>query len=405
MKTKQPIYLDNAATTEIDPDVIETMRRMYERQLANPSSQHASGRLARSLLEAAKDQILAFVGAPCSGMNAAQLIVTSGGTEANNLAVLGIARARAGSVIISAIEHPSVLEAAESLSNQGRQTRVLPVDERGLCNVGVLEKWLEESHSRHPQSISDPNTAVSLVSIILGNNEIGTIQDLKTICELCHRYDVPVHSDAVQAMGKIPFSMLELGLDALTITAHKLHGPVGIGALVVRNGLPVTPMFLGGGQQLGIRPGTEATVLVAGFAKALELSLASLEHGAYEATARIRDRFEEIILAQFAPATVVSAGSPRLPHISNLAFEGLDRQALLMALDLAGIQCSAGSACSSGSSRPSRILSALGIPNSVANGALRFSFSRSNSMDEVELTASRVVEIASKMQNRSSFVK
>ncbi|MEZ6148836.1 MAG: cysteine desulfurase family protein [Pirellulaceae bacterium] len=377
------IYLDNNATTAIDPAIA---RRMYDLQLqglANPASQHRPGRLAMKRLEQAKNSLLDTLGAPNSGMETAQVIFTSGGTEANNLAVRGYAALRPGLVIVAASEHSSLLDPARELGPE--RCRVLPVDTHGRCDLQQLEDWLKADATR-----------ISLVSVMLGNNETGVIQDVRQICQLCLPYSVPVHSDAVQAIGKIPVDMRELGLSALSLTAHKLHGPVGIGALILLPGEKIAPILLGGGQQLGLRPGTEPVVPAVALADAVDLSCQAISDGEYATVAELRDRLESSLLA-LGNVEVIAKQSQRLPHVSNVAFLGLDRQAVQMALDLSGIACSTGSACASGSSRPSHVLTAMGLSPTVINGSIRFSLSRNTTAEEIDSAIELIARVLKKI--------
>lgn len=377
------IYLDNNATTAIDPVIA---RRMYDLQLAglaNPASQHRPGRLALKHLEQAKNSLLDALGAPNSGMETAQVIFTSGGTEANNLAVRGYAALRPGLVIVAASEHSSLLDPALEMGPE--RCRVLPVDMHGRCDLQQLEGWLKVDSAR-----------ISLVSVMLGNNETGVIQDLQQICQLCLPYSVPVHSDAVQAIGKIPVDMHELGLSALSLTAHKLHGPVGIGALILLPGEKIAPMLLGGGQQLGLRPGTEPVVPAVALAQAVETSCQAIAGGEYARVAELRDRLEATLVA-LGNVEVIAQQTERLPHVSNVAFLGLDRQAVQMALDLSGIACSTGSACASGSSRPSHVLTAMGLSQAVIQGSIRFSLSRNTTPTEIDSAAELIARVLRKI--------
>ncbi len=375
------LYFDNNASTFIDPAVHARMLELYGLKLGNPASQHRSGRAALRFLEQAKSDLLRLLDAPADGMDTAVLVLTSGGTEANNLAILGLSALRP--TLVCAIEHASVLESASR-----RQPAVgrLPVDQAGVICLDRLEQSLRAA-------VTPP-----LVSVMLGNNETGIVQDLRLICELCHRYGAIVHSDIVQAAGKIDFSMLSSGVDAVTLTAHKIHGPVGVGALVVRPGLAIDPLLFGGGQQLEIRPGTEPVVLADAFALALQLTVQAQQSGAYSQLAELRQRFESQVLAELGDVFIVSAAGPRLPHTSQLAFLGVDRQALLIALDLAGLACSTGSACASGSGRPSHVLQAMALPDDVIRGSLRFSFSRFTTSEELDTGAELLVRTVRKLR-------
>lgn len=391
------LYFDNNSTTSIDPAVARRMQDLYSQKLANSASQHRAGRASLKVLEQAKADLLQWIDAPAEGMDTAQVILTSGGTEANNLTIAGLCRPpddnvhqpikNATNAIISGIEHPSILEAAAEWLPR---VRILAVDRCGLVRLDVLEEWLAVA-----QADGDP---VGLVSIMLGNNETGVLQDLTAICRICHRFGAIVHSDIVQAVGKIPFSMRDSCVDAVTFTAHKLHGPGGVGALVVRHGLSVQPVLFGGGQQLAVRPGTEPVVLADGFALALKLTMEARSNGDYERLAKSRNFFEQRLDEQLSNIEVVSRNAPRLPHTSNIAFHGVDRQALFMALDMAGIACSTGSACASGSGRPSHVLQAMQLPKETVGSALRFSFSRMTTDEEIDEAVRRLVRTVQRLR-------
>lgn len=370
------IYLDNNATTLMDPIVIKHMHELALEGLANPASQHYEGRRALHLLEEAKTTIMECVGAPTTGSDACQILLTSGGTESNNLAVLSSYSQRPGKLIVGGTDHPSVIEAAKNATRlQPDDCLILPVDARGQCDLNLLEGWLQEF-----SSLGQP---VSLVSIMLGNNETGIVQNLKPLAKICRRFDVPVHSDVVQAVGKMPVDMLDLGLSAMTLTAHKIHGPVGVGAFIYRDSFPVDPMIVGGGQQLGFRAGTEAVIPACGLASALQLIWDACQAGKYERIGQLRDQFEAAVLA-LGDFEIIAADAPRLPHTSSIAFKSFDRQALQMAFDLQGLACSTGSACSSGSGRPAGSLVAMGLDEALVLSSLRFSFSRFSTLDEVD---------------------
>lgn len=388
-----PIYLDNNATTALAPEIADLMRELGLRGLANPASQHRQGRQALQHLEDARTQLLEMCHAPCSGMDTGQVVFTSGGTEANNLAILGHLTARssqgpAGIVILGGTDHSSVLEAGQHASRLGCENRILPVDPLGQADLQRLDDWLQADASR-----------IQLVSIMLGNNETGVIQDLAAISQLCQRHGVPLHSDIVQAIGKIPFDMQALGLSAISLTAHKIHGPVGIGALITRREFALEPILFGGGQQLGIRPGTEPVVPAMALAAAVKATICARESGEYTRLACARDEFEQR-LAERSGATVIASEAPRLPHVSSLAFPGLDRQALHMALDLRGLACSTGSACASGSGRPSSVLRAMQLNSEVIASGIRFSFSKYTTDDELLRAADIISSVVEKQRTK-----
>lgn len=378
------VYFDNNATTAIDPKLARSMYELYLEGLANPASQHRPGRAALHRLEQAKTLLAESLGAPTAGMSAAQVIVTSGGTEANNLVINGYARQRPGLVIVAASEHPSLLDPALALGPE--RYRLLPVDSHGRCNLELLDKWLR-TEALH----------ICLVSVMLGNNETGVLQDVAAICRACQPYGIPVHSDTVQAIGKIPFDMSAIGLSALSLTAHKLHGPVGVGAVVLQHGQHIAPLLLGGGQQLGLRPGTEPVVPAVAMAQSVQLGCQAVAHGLTLSLANLRDHFEAQLL-ELGNVAIVGSAAPRLPHVANVAFLGLDRQAVHMALDLAGVACSTGSACASGSGRPSPVLTAMGASPAILNSSLRFSFSRFTTPEEVDRGLEIITRVVRKLR-------
>lgn len=365
------IYLDHNATTPIDPRVAAAISECYAAAYANPTSSHAAGRAARQALEAARDGIAQSIGIDTRQYNSPRIILTSGGTESNNLALRGLTTSP-GKIIISAIEHPSVTGVAQYLQAIGHEIDLLPVLPSGVVDVGRLSDLLTDQ--------------TRLVSVMLGNNETGVLQPVEEIADICRRAGVPLHSDAVQVVGKLPVSFPELGVAALTISAHKFHGPRGIGALVVENGRQLDPILHGGFQQQGHRPGTESVALAVGMHKALELWQA-------EAAARqrrlkaARDRLQRLLMENDLGAVVLGEDAERLPHTLNISFPGLDRQALVMALDQAGVYCATGSACASGSSEPSTVLVAMGLDSDVVRGSLRISLGATTSTLEIDSAA------------------
>jgi cysteine desulfurase len=386
--TSASIYLDNNSTTPIDPGVMEAMVQAWQDSGANPASQHAPGRKARRLIEEAREAIAALLGAKTSGMDADQLIFTSGGTEANNLALFGLTSLSAGTkpspgapecssnnVFVSPIEHPSILAAAEELKRRGCQIHFASVGTNGIVSI---ETGRQECL---------PHFA--LASVMLANNETGVIQPIAKIAQQCREHGITIHTDAVQAVGKIPVHFRDLGVDALTVAPHKFHGPIGIGALLLRHGTKLQPQLHGGFQQSGLRPGTENVALAVGFQKALELALAELP-SRHKHTQSLQGELERALRAEFPDLIIIGEHAPRLPNTSCLAFPGLNRQALVMALDLAGLACSTGSACASGSSEPSTTLLAMNLPQAVIEGAIRLSTSALTTAADIA-TATRLI--------------
>ena len=387
------IYLDHNATTPLLPEVAEAMDRAARAGYANPASQHAAGRAARRVVEDARERIAEILGVNLATMQPDRLLFTSGGTEANNLALVGLVGEKepAGHVLISAIEHPSVIGPAERLADQGFDVEHIPVDRDGRIDLARLAEMIR------------PTTRV--VSIMLGNNETGVIQPIAEAASICRAQGVPLHTDAAQAVGKIDVDFTELGVDALSAAAHKFHGPLGIGLLALKRGVALRPLLLGGFQQEGLRPGTEAPVLVVGL-------LAAMEAWARERTVRtaklaaLRDDFE-LRLRTSCPQLIIHGDHvPRLPQTSNIAFlrsatEGVNRQAMLMALDQAGIACSTGSACASGSSRPSHVLEAMGYPAAELESSLRFSVGTTTTEAEIVEAAERIIAVFRELSKQS----
>jgi len=364
------IYLDNNATTEIDPRVIQTMMDCWQTGPMNPSSQHAFGRTARNLIDDAISAIGQWLHADVDSPGGDRLLLTSGGSEANNLALHGIGDPQ-GPLVVSAIEHPSVLAVASSLQAMGRELRVIPTLPTGQIDVDAALKIIT----------TGPRPA--LVSVMAANNETGVIQPTDSIAEICRDHDLPLHIDATQVIGKLPFDFTQSAAAAVTFTAHKFHGPGGIGGLLLRSDVNLRPQMFGGEQQLGKRPGTEPVPLVVGMMKALEIAIAEMT----TSTAQIRDlrdSLEAQIAQRISDVVFHGQSTARLPGTSCFSFPHVDRQAMLMALDLAGIACSSGSACASGSSRPSHVLEAMGLSNREIQSALRVGLSRFSTADEVD---------------------
>jgi cysteine desulfurase len=378
------IYLDHNSTTPMLPEVARALADSHLAGYANPASPHRPGRVARRALESACDQMARLLGAdPRHDL----VILTSGGTESNNLAVRGLEPGRAGRVIVSAIEHPSVLATAESLQRQGCDIRYLPVRADGVVDLEELPKLLDAE--------------VRLVSVMFGNNETGVLQPIAELAELCQRAEVPLHTDAVQAVGKVPVDFRSLGVAAMTVSAHKFHGPLGIGALVVRRGVHVEPILHGGHQQWSLRPGTQSVPLAIGMLRALQLW--HEESGQrQQRLRRLRDRLETRLRHEIPDLVINGGNAPRLPHTTNISFPGLNRQALLMALDQVGIACSTGSACASGSTEPSPVLLAMGAARDIVRGSLRISLGATTSAADVDRAACRILQVVKDLRNKKS---
>jgi cysteine desulfurase len=351
-----PIYLDHAATTPVRREVFEAMEPFYGPRFGNPSSTHRWGREARAALDEARERI-----ARCLGANADEICFTSGGTESDNLAVLGAWRARdkTRTVLLStAIEHKAVVASVHQAAREGAEERLVPVTSEGVVDVQEFEKLLGDD--------------VALCSIMWVNNEIGTIQPIPELAGRAKARGIVFHTDAVQAFGKIPVDVSETRVDLLTISGHKIGAPKGCGAIFVRRGTTLEPLLHGGSQDRGRRPGTENVAAAVGLARAAELAM---EERAQEMArlGALRDRLEAALIARVPDAMVHGRGAPRAAHILNLSVPGTDSESLLMALDLAGVACSSGSACQSGNVSPSHVLTALGVPRDLASAAVRMS--------------------------------
>jgi cysteine desulfurase len=371
------IYLDNNATTPLLPAVAEAMRPYLTEHYGNPASSHHAGRRARQALEDARERTADLLGA-----HADEVFFTSGATEANNLALFGLAGEPPGHLIASAVEHPCVIEPGRRLVETGFEAVWLPVDPTGVVPVAALAELLR------------PETR--LVSVMLANHETGAVQPVASLVEQLPA-SVAFHCDAAAAAGKIPFRFHDLGVTTLTISAHKFHGPKGIGALLVRRRVRLRPLLYGGHQQQGRRPGTEPVALAVGLAMALDLAhheaRARREH-----VLRLRGGFLERLQATAAPVVLNGPSEGGVPHTLNLSFPGCRAESLLMNLDLAGVACSTGSACSSGSLLPSPVLQAMKVPDEVLHSAMRFSLSPLLTEDEIEEAARRIAKVVGRLR-------
>jgi cysteine desulfurase len=390
--SKRLIYLDNAATTPVRPEVLEVMLPYLGRDaFGNPSSAHRFGRAARAGVEEAKRAIADALG---GDVEPGQVIFTSGGTEADNLAVIGsalAARDRGGPfrVAVSAVEHKAVLAAAHAVAHLGGEEIILPVDGTGLVSEDALQRALARG--------------VAVVSVMWVNNEVGTVQPVGRLAARCREAGASFHVDAVQAFGKIPVSLGDVPCTFLTLSGHKIGAPKGIGALIVRDRHAVEAIIHGGGQQYGIRPGTENVPGIVGLGKAAELAAREQAEFATRIAA-LRDELERGVLAVVSDASVNAAHAPRAPHVSNVSLPGTDSEALLMHLDLAGIACSSGSACSTGAVEPSHVLTAMGVPRELGVAALRFSLGKDNTREDVEALVAALPRIVEKVRALSAVL-
>ncbi|HIA09534.1 MAG TPA: cysteine desulfurase, partial [Candidatus Nitrosopelagicus sp.] len=347
------IYLDNAASTAVHPEVVKEMLPYFDVQYGNPSSIHQFGRKAKNAIQKARKQVAALIGAEPD-----EILFTSGGTESNNTILYGIPKSRGpkfvlNHIITSSIEHEAILEPCRDLEKNGVKVTYLPVDEHGIVNPGDI------TNSVNPQTV--------IVSVMFANNEVGTIQPIKEISKICNKYQIPLHTDAVQAVGKVPINVKELGVDALSISSHKINGPKGVGALFIKKGLTIAPEILGGGQENGMRSGTENVASIVGFGKACEI-----------AKERLNDNISHF---QTLHSSILSSVVKEIPHVKlnghpekrifnniHLTFLGVNGEDLIIKLDEHGIAASTGSACSVHTQKASHVLKAMGFNHEQITG-------------------------------------
>jgi cysteine desulfurase len=384
------VYLDNNSTTPVLPEVLEAMRPYFGEHFGNASSIHHHGQETRAAVERARESVAALL-----GCRAPEIVFTSGGTEADNLAIFGLARA-GNHVISSTIEHHAVLNACKHLAAQGCEVTYIPVDGRGLVGPADLKRALR------------PNT--KLIAIMLANNETGVMQPVAEIGKIAAEADIYFHTDAVQAAGKIPIDVHKIGCDLLAISGHKLHGPQGVGALYVRKGTQLEPQLYGGSHERSRRAGTENVPGIVGLGKAAELAVAGFARGDDRKMAAARDRLERELLeieatglngADLNGAALNGDGAPRVPNTSNIYFDGVDGEALVIALDLKGLAVSTGAACSSGAIEPSHVLTAMGLTRDRAKASIRFSLGKQNAPEDVDFALGLVTETVAHLRELS----
>ena len=378
------IYLDNAASTQIHEDVLEAMLPYLKEQYGNPSSIHHYGRLANKAIEKARKQIAMLINADSS-----EILLTSGGTESNNTALYGIAKKKPHSQIItSSIEHDAILEPCKKLAKDGFDVIYLPVDNHGVVNLSVLKN-----------SLSD-NTC--LVSIMFGNNEMGTIEPIAQIAQLCNEQNIPFHTDAVQAVGKIPIDVKKLGVDLLSISSHKLNGPKGIGALYIRKGIDIDPIILGGGQENGLRSGTENVANIVGFGKACELAKLNLSDNISHIK-KLRDDLVAKILREIPGVILNGHAENKLPNNAHFTFLGVAGEDLIIKLDEYGIAASTGSACSVHTQKASHVLQAMGFSHEQITGSLRLTLGLFNNQQQIDETVNILKKVTAELRSVSPF--
>jgi cysteine desulfurase len=375
------VYLDNNATTPLLPEVFEAMRPYFAEHFGNASSIHHHGQETRAATERARESVAGLLGCKPS-----EIVFTSGGTEADNLAILGVVRA-GDHVITSTVEHHAVLNSCKHLEAMGCEVTYVPVDGRGLVDPDDVRRTVR------------PRTR--LVTIMMANNETGVLQPVEEIGKIAGETDVYFHTDAVQAAGKVAIDVNRLGCDLLSISGHKLHGPQGVGALYVRKGTVLEPIFYGGSHERSRRAGTENVPGIIGLGKAAQLAVEALVRDDLAQMSAMRDHIEQKILAEVEATGVNGSGAPRVPNTTNIHFDYIEGEALVIALDLKGLAVSTGAACSSGAIEPSHVLTAMGLPSEIARASLRFSLGKQNNAEDVQFASDLVPQTVARLRDLS----
>ena len=379
------IYLDHNATTPLHPDVFRVMEPYMREQFGNASSSYRLGRSAKSALEASRKSI-----AGCLGAQPDEIVFTSGGTESDNIAIRGVAhalRSKGNHVITSQIEHHAVLKTCQDLEREGFRVTYLPVDSGGQINPDDVRGHI--------------GAETILITVMLANNETGVIQPLSEVGRIAREKQIMFHTDAVQAVGKIPVDVNELSVDLLSLLGYKFYGPKGVGALYVRRNTPINPSFAGGHHERNIRPGTENVPGIVGLAEALLLATGNLPEVAQKLTG-LRQRFESTVLRKVNGVQINGGNAPRVPNTSNMSFQFVEGESVLLHLDLKGIYASSGSACSTDSPEPSHVLVAMGVPARTAQGTIRFSLGKDNTDDQIDYVIEALMDIVLRLREISS---
>jgi cysteine desulfurase len=379
------IYLDNNATTPVLTEVLEAMRPYFGERFGNASSIHHHGQETRAAVERARDAVARLL-----GCRVAEVVFTSGGTEGDNLAIVGLTSA-GDHVVTSSIEHHAVLLTCKHLEENGCEVTYVPVDGRGLVDPDDVRRALRSN--------------TKLISIMMANNETGVLQPVEEIGKIAAEADVYFHTDAVQAAGKVPIDVKRIACDALSISGHKMHAPQGVGALYVRRGTHLQPLFFGGRHERSRRAGTENVPGIVGLGKAAELAMQGFEHSDDKKMSTLRDRLQRGILAQAEEAGVNGEGAQRVPNTSNIYFDHIEGEAMVISLDLKGLAVSTGAACSSGAIEPSHVLVAMGLRADRARASIRFSLGKQSTEEEVDIALALVPETVARLRELSPVYK
>ncbi len=386
MSEMKRIYMDHSATTPVAPEVLEAMMPYFSEKFGNASSLHSFGLEAKEALEESREKVAGLLGAKPE-----EIIFTSGGTESDNLALKGIARKNQKSgkhIITTRVEHPAILECCRRLEKEGFEVTYLPVTNEGLVEIATLESAIRSD--------------TILISVMHANNEVGTIQPLEEIGRLAAEKDIYLHTDAVQSVGKIPTDVNKLGVDLLSLSAHKLYGPKGVGALYIRKGTRLESIIQGGGHERGLRSGTENIAGIVGLARAAELGRETMSTETERLT-RLRDRLAELVLLKVKESWINGTMKMRLPGNLNFGFKYVEGESLLLFLDSIGINVSTGSACSSHKLEPSHVLLSLGLKPEECHGSLRITLGRSNTMEEVDYVALGIAKAVERFRGISAL--
>src|SRR5215467_11321083 len=375
------VYLDNNATTPVLPEILEAMRPYFFEHFGNASSIHHHGQETRAAVERARESVAALL-----GCRPAEVVFTSGGTEADNLAIFGLVRP-GDHVVTSTIEHHAVLNSCKHLEDRGVEVTYVPVDRRCLVNPDDVRRAFRSN--------------TKLVTIMMANNETGVVQPVEEIGKICAEADVYFHIDAVQAASKVPIQVKNIGCDLLSISGHKMHAPQGVGALYIRKGTTLAAMLYGGSHERSRRAGTENVAGIVGLGKAAEVAMKGFETGADMKTAELRDRLEHTNLDQVDSAGVNGRGARRVPNTTNIYFDYIEGEALVIALDLKGLAVSTGAACSSGTIEPSHVLTAMGLRPDRARASIRFSLGKQNTAADVDYAAKLVPAAVARLRELS----